>query len=107
MPAALAVAGMAKSFGAVRALRDVSLSFPAGQVTGLLGENGAGKSTLIRLCSGEMQADRGTLTLEGEEVTFGSPIEAVSAGVVVVHQEPMLVGELTIADNLFLYDLGE
>ncbi|KQP78095.1 hypothetical protein ASF37_05670 [Aeromicrobium sp. Leaf289] len=107
VPATLAVAGMAKSFGPVKALRDVSLSFPAGAVTGLLGENGAGKSTLIRLCSGEMQPDQGVLTLEGRNVTFASPLEAVSAGVVVVHQEPLLVGELTIADNLFLYDLGE
>ncbi|KQP26961.1 sugar ABC transporter ATP-binding protein [Aeromicrobium sp. Leaf272] len=107
VPATLAVAGMAKSFGPVKALRDVSLSFPAGAVTGLLGENGAGKSTLIRLCSGEMQPDQGVLTLEGRDVTFASPLEAVSAGVVVVHQEPLLVGELTIADNLFLYDLGE
>ncbi len=107
VPATLVVAGMAKSFGPVKALRDVSLSFPAGAVTGLLGENGAGKSTLIRLCSGEMQPDQGVLTLEGRDVTFASPLEAVSAGVVVVHQEPLLVGELTIADNLFLYDLGE
>lgn len=107
VPATLAVAGMAKSFGPVKALRDVSLSFPAGAVTGLLGENGAGKSTLIRLCSGEMQPDQGVLTLEGRDVAFASPLEAVSAGVVVVHQEPLLVGELTIADNLFLYDLGE
>lgn len=106
-PAALEAAGLAKSFGAVKALRDVSLSFPAGRVTGLLGENGAGKSTLIRLCSGEMRPDRGRLTLDGEDVTFGTPLEAIAAGVVVVHQEPLLIGELTIADNLFLYDLGE
>ncbi|MFI1195173.1 sugar ABC transporter ATP-binding protein [Micromonospora sp. NPDC020750] len=106
-PAALAAAGLTKSFGAVRALRDVSLEFPAGQVTGLLGENGAGKSTLIRLCSGQMQPDAGRLTLNGEDVSFASPLEAIAAGVVVVNQEPLLIGELTIADNLFLYDLGE
>jgi ABC-type sugar transport system ATPase subunit len=105
--AALGVAGMAKSFGPVRALRGVTLSFPAGQVTGLLGENGAGKSTLIRLCSGEMQPDEGQLALGGKPVSFASPLDAIAHGVVVVHQEPMLVGELTIADNLFLYDLGE
>ncbi|MGC4891240.1 sugar ABC transporter ATP-binding protein [Micromonospora sp. DT227] len=105
--AALVAAGLTKSFGAVRALRDVSLEFPAGQVTGLLGENGAGKSTLIRLCSGQMQADSGRLVLDGREVSFGSPLEAIAAGVVVVNQEPLLIGELTIADNLFLYDLGE
>lgn len=107
MPAALAVVGMTKSFGSVKALTDVSLSFFSGQVTALLGENGAGKSTLIRLCSGEMQPDRGTLTLAGTDVLFESPLTAIAHGVVVVHQEPMLVGELTIADNLFLYDLGE
>ncbi|WP_055479217.1 sugar ABC transporter ATP-binding protein [Sphaerimonospora mesophila] len=106
-PAALSVVGLAKSFGAVKALRDVSLAFPAGQVTGLLGENGAGKSTLIRLCSGEMQPDSGRLRLDGEDVGFGSPLEAIAAGVVVVHQEPLLISELTVADNLFLYDLGE
>ncbi|GAA2582599.1 sugar ABC transporter ATP-binding protein [Dactylosporangium fulvum] len=106
-PAALAVAGLAKSFGPVKALRDVSLAFPAGQVTGLLGENGAGKSTLIRLCSGEMRPDEGRLTLAGKGVSFGTPLEAIAAGVVVVHQEPLLISELTIADNLFLYDLGE
>ncbi|BCL12709.1 ABC transporter [Micromonospora sagamiensis] len=105
--AALATAGLTKSFGAVRALRDVSLVFPAGQVTGLLGENGAGKSTLIRLCSGQMQPDAGRLTLDGREVSFANPLEAIAAGVVVVNQEPLLISELTIADNLFLYDLGE
>ncbi|XTZ14088.1 sugar ABC transporter ATP-binding protein [Micromonospora echinospora] len=99
--------GLTKSFGAVRALRDVSLEFPAGQVTGLLGENGAGKSTLIRLCSGQMQPDSGRLVLDGREVSFGNPLEAIAAGVVVVNQEPLLISELTIADNLFLYDLGE
>jgi len=106
-PAALAVAGLAKSFGPVKALRDVTLAFPAGQVTGLLGENGAGKSTLIRLCSGQMRPDTGRLLLDGKPVSFDTPLEAVAAGVVVVHQEPLLIGELTIADNLFLYDLGE
>ena len=106
-PAALAAVGLAKSFGAVQALRDVSLTFPAGQVTGLLGENGAGKSTLIRLCSGQMRPDRGRLLLDGAEVSFATPLEAIAAGVVVVNQEPLLIGELTIADNLFLYDLGE
>ncbi|OZV76815.1 hypothetical protein CA850_25710 [Micromonospora echinospora] len=105
--AALAAVGLTKSFGAVRALRDVSLEFPAGQVTGLLGENGAGKSTLIRLCSGQMQPDTGRLVLDGREVAFGNPLEAIAAGVVVVNQEPLLISELTIADNLFLYDLGE
>ena len=107
MPVALEVTGMTKSFGPVKALRDVSVKFRAGTVTGLLGENGAGKSTLIRVCSGEMQPDRGTLRVLGEQLTFANPLEAVEKGVVVVHQEPLLVSELTVADNLFLYNLGE
>lgn len=107
MPVALEVAGMTKSFGPVKALRDVSVGFRAGAVTGLLGENGAGKSTLIRMCSGEMRPDRGSLRVLGKESSFANPLEAVEAGVVVVHQEPLLVSELTVADNLFLYDLGE
>jgi len=105
--AALEAVGLVKSFGAVRAVRGVSLAFPPGAVTALLGENGAGKSTLIRLCSGEMQPDDGHLLLAGERVQLRSTMEAVRAGVVVVHQEPQLVGELSVADNLFLYDLGE
>jgi len=107
LPTALEVVGMAKSFGAVRALRDVNLSFESGKVTGLLGENGAGKSTLIRLCSGEMQPDEGQLLVDGQLISFRSPLEATQHGIVVVHQEPMLVGELNVADNLFLYQLGE
>ncbi len=106
-PPALEVVGMQKSFGGVRALRGVSLSFSRGAVTALLGENGAGKSTLIRLCSGEMQPDQGQLLLDGQPVVFRTPLEAMQAGVMVVHQEPQLVSELTVADNLFLYQLGE
>jgi len=98
---------MAKSFGAVRALLDVSLSFQSGKVTGLLGENGAGKSTLIKLCSGELRPDCGQLFVDGKLISFRSPLEATQNGIAVVHQEPMLVGELNVADNLFLYQLGE
>jgi ABC-type sugar transport system ATPase subunit len=107
LPTALEVVGMAKSFGAVRALLDVSLSFQSGKVTGLLGENGAGKSTLIKLCSGELRPDCGQLFVDGQPISFRSPLEATQHGIAVVHQEPMLVGELNVADNLFLYQLGE
>ena len=107
LPTTLEVVGMAKSFGAVRALRDVSLSFQSGKVTGLLGENGAGKSTLIKLCSGEMRPDEGQLFVDGQPISFRSPLEATQHGIVVVHQEPMIVGELNVAENLFLYQLGE
>jgi len=108
MPVALSATGMSKAFAGVRALEDVSVTFRAGVVTGLLGENGAGKSTLIRVCSGEMQPDSGELRLgSGPPVTLSNPLMAMRAGVVVVHQEPQLVTELTVADNLFLYRLGD
>jgi len=106
-PAALRVAGVSKSFGAVRALRDVSLEFRAGQVTALLGENGAGKSTLIRVCSGVMQPDLGQVIVDGEPVDWRGPIDGIRSGVVVVNQEPQLVAELTVADNIFLSELSE
>ena len=61
---ALSVVGLSKSFGAVQALKDVTLSFRYGEVTALLGENGAGKSTLIRLCSGEHQPTTGKVAIE-------------------------------------------
>lgn len=105
-PAALRVAGVSKSFGAVRALRNVSLEFRAGQVTALLGENGAGKSTLIRVCSGVMQPDTGQVLVDGSPVDWRGPIDGIRSGVVVVNQEPQLVSELTVADNIFLSDLS-
>lgn len=106
-PAALRVVGVSKSFGAVHALRDVSLSFESGKVTALLGENGAGKSTLVRLCSGIMRPDSGEILLEGAVANWRGPVDGTRAGVVVVNQEPQLVAELTVADNIFLTDLSE
>ena len=106
-PVALRVAGVSKSFGAVRAVRDVSLQFGAGKVTALLGENGAGKSTMIRICSGIMQPDVGEVLLEGRAVNWRSPLEGMTAGVVVVNQEPQLVSELSVADNIYLTELAE
>lgn len=107
VPAALTVAGASKSFGAVHALQDVSLQFHAGKITALLGENGAGKSTLIRLCSGVMRPDRGSITIAGEQVSWRSPVDAARSGIAVVNQEPQLVAELTVADNIFLTELAD
>jgi ABC-type sugar transport system ATPase subunit len=104
--ATLAVEGASKSFGAVRALRDVSVEFRSGMVTALLGENGAGKSTLIRLCSGEQQPTSGRLLLDGREQVLPNPFAAAELGIAVVHQEPQLVSSMTIAENIFLARLG-
>jgi ABC-type sugar transport system ATPase subunit len=105
--AVLSVRGVSKSFAANRALSEVSIDLTAGKITAILGENGAGKSTFIRVASGEMQPDTGTLFLDGEEVTLKSPVEAMRRGIFVVHQEPQLVDEMTIAENIFIDDLGE
>ena len=76
-----------KSFGAVRALDDVSLTVAAGEVHGLLGANGAGKSTLIGILSGAVRPDRGRLSVAGRGLPLGSLADARRAGLVVVHQE--------------------
>ena len=91
-----------KDFGGTRALDRVNFSANAGEVHAVLGENGAGKSTLMKIIGGALQPDGGTLSLEGRAVRFGSPHEAMAAGVSVVHQQFTLVPELTVAENVFL-----
>lgn len=91
-----------KSYGGVHALEDVSFSVPSGHVRALLGENGAGKSTLIRVLAGTTDADRGTVSLDGRERAFATPLEALEAGVVTIYQEFNLVPQLTVAENIFL-----
>ena len=94
--------GITKSFGVVKALRDVSFTLRAGEVHGLMGENGAGKSTLIKVLTGLNQPDGGTILLEGQKVTFAAPRDAQAAGIAAVYQEINLIPERSVADNLFL-----
>lgn len=98
----LVVQSIAKRFGAVRALADVSLSLVAGQVHCIIGENGAGKSTLMKILSGVERPDGGTIVYRGQAVAFKSPAEAQRAGVAMIHQELNLVDELSVAANIFL-----
>ncbi|CAD6562313.1 Galactose/methyl galactoside import ATP-binding protein MglA [Paraburkholderia hiiakae] len=100
--AVLETRGVSKTFGVVRALRDVSLTLRAGEVHGLVGENGAGKSTLIKVLTGFHQPDSGALTLDGADVAFDSPRAAQGAGVCAVYQEINLIPERSVADNIFL-----
>jgi ribose transport system ATP-binding protein len=93
---------VAKHFGGVRALDDVSLSVGRGSVHALVGENGAGKSTLGRIVAGALAADGGTVVLDGEPVAFRSPREALDHGVAAIAQEPFVVPRLTVAENVFL-----
>ncbi|WP_037835490.1 sugar ABC transporter ATP-binding protein [Streptomyces sp. NRRL S-244] len=98
----LRVAGVAKSFAGVPALRGVSLDFPAGSVTALMGENGAGKSTLLKIVCGDRPADSGTVLVDGSEVRLRSPADARAAGIRLIPQEPEIVPHLTVAENVYL-----
>ena len=97
--------GLSKRFPGVLALDGVSLELAAGSCYGLVGENGAGKSTLGRILAGIYAPDAGTLYLDGRPVRFGSPREALQAGVAVVHQELSFCENLSVAENLCLEDL--
>ncbi|MEV6318740.1 sugar ABC transporter ATP-binding protein [Streptomyces sp. NPDC051776] len=98
----LALRGVSKSFGAVRALQDVSLQLHAGEAHALAGENGAGKSTLIKILAGVHRPDTGEVLLAGRPVDFHGPGDAWDAGIAVVYQEPALFPDLSIAENIFM-----
>ncbi|GAA1859789.1 sugar ABC transporter ATP-binding protein [Pseudonocardia ailaonensis] len=96
------VRGIGKTYGAVRALDDVSLSFHEGQVHALLGENGSGKSTLVKLLAGVTEPTAGTVILGGEPIRMSSPHFAMQNGVVTIFQQSQTVPDLTVAENIFL-----
>jgi ribose transport system ATP-binding protein len=91
-----------KSFQAVTALKDMTINFQAGSVHVLFGENGAGKSTLISLLSGIHKPDSGEIIFDGRSASFPSPRAARELGVSAVYQEPALIPQLTVAENLTL-----
>jgi L-arabinose transport system ATP-binding protein len=101
-PVALRMTGVSKRFGAVRALRDVTVEFRAGEVTALMGENGAGKSTLLKVLVGALPVDEGSVELDGREVTFADPTASRAAGVRVVAQEPEIIPHVSVAENIFV-----
>ena len=96
MTVALEIRNLRKTFPGVTALADANLTLEAGSVHALMGENGAGKSTLIKIVTGVQGADSGSLILGGEEVSFANPLEAMAAGIGVVHQERNVVREFTV-----------
>ena len=91
-----------KAYGAIRALSGINLSVGAGEVTCVLGDNGAGKSTLIKIMSGLHGHTEGTLKVDGEEVHFGSPREALDHGIATVYQDLAVVGLMEVWRNFFL-----
>ena len=91
-----------KSFPGVHALDHVNFEVRRGEVHALMGENGAGKSTLMKVLTGIYQKDSGSITYKGQEVAFHNTREAQDNGIVIVHQELNMVGDLTVAQNIFI-----
>ncbi|MEU6778165.1 sugar ABC transporter ATP-binding protein [Nonomuraea angiospora] len=98
----LSLSQVSKAFGAVRAVREVSLELFPGEVHALAGENGAGKSTIVKILSGVHRPDSGRILLDGEPVEFGGPADAQRAGVAVIYQEPTLFPDLSVMENIFM-----
>ncbi len=92
--------GISKSFGSVKANRDINLDLQKGEIHALLGENGSGKSTLMNILSGIYLPDEGTIELDGKPVQFRSPTDSIAAGIGMVHQHFKLVDVLTAKENI-------
>jgi simple sugar transport system ATP-binding protein len=91
-----------KTYGAIRALRGINLAVRAGEVTCVLGDNGAGKSTLIKIMSGLHAHNEGTMKVDGKEITFSSPREALNHGIATVYQDLAVVSLMEVWRNFFL-----
>src|SRR5688572_31703339 len=100
--AAIELNGINKSFGAVRANRDINLVIERGTIQGIVGENGAGKSTLMSILYGFYEADSGEIRVGGQAVSIRSSADAIRAGIGMVHQHFMLVEPLTVVENVML-----
>ncbi|HVT70487.1 MAG TPA: sugar ABC transporter ATP-binding protein [Trebonia sp.] len=98
----LVIEGLSRSFGETRALRSATLRLGAGEIHSLAGENGSGKSTLIKILSGVLRPDAGTLTWEGSVKQLGSPVSAQATGIATVFQETLIAPEMTVRDNVYL-----
>jgi len=94
--------GIHKEFPGVKALQNVEIDLNRKEVLALVGENGAGKSTLIKILSGLIHMDAGTLLIDGEKVEVKSPAEAKKLGISAVQQDPHIAPNLTVLENLFL-----
>ena len=101
-PAQLAVSGVSKHFGGVRAVEDISLSVAAGSITSIIGPNGAGKTSLVNMISGFYKPDAGTIALEGRDITRATPAHIAALGVARTFQNIALFGGMTVLDNIML-----
>src|SRR4051794_34825780 len=102
MSVLLQASGISKNYAGVRALKSVDFELRRGEVHALVGENGAGKSTLIKIITGAVVPDSGTLQIGGETVVENSPIVSRSLGIAAIYQQPSLFPDLTVAENIAL-----
>jgi simple sugar transport system ATP-binding protein len=98
----LEMRGIYKSYGPVRANRNIDLKVPPGKIVGLLGENGSGKSTLMKVLFGIVRADAGSIIYKGRALAGHSPHESIAAGIGMIHQHFMLVDAMTVTENIML-----
>jgi rhamnose transport system ATP-binding protein len=98
----LEASGISKSYSGVRALKHVSFDLRSGEVHALVGENGAGKSTLIKIVTGAVAPDSGTLRIAGRLIAHHNPTQAHALGIAAVYQQPALFPDLTVAENIAL-----
>ncbi|WP_420716794.1 ABC transporter ATP-binding protein [Streptomyces sp. H27-H5] len=101
-PLAVELHGITKRFPGVVANKDIAITVRKGTVHALVGENGAGKSTLMKILYGMQKPDEGTIAIDGEQVTFSSPGDAIARGIGMVHQHFMLADNLTVLENVVL-----
>ncbi|MGP3533780.1 ATP-binding cassette domain-containing protein [Microbacterium sp. RD1] len=99
-PAVLRLEGITKTFPGVRALTDVNIDVRAGEIHALVGENGAGKSTLMAVASGALSPDEGAVQIDGHALSAADPDEARRLGLAIVRQDPALLPDLTVAENM-------
>ncbi|WP_351229551.1 ABC transporter ATP-binding protein [Streptomyces sp. NPDC002133] len=100
--AAVELRGITKRFPGVVANHDIDITIRKGTVHALVGENGAGKSTLMKILYGMQKPDEGTITIDGSQVSFQSPADAIATGIGMVHQHFMLADNLTVLENIVL-----
>jgi L-arabinose transport system ATP-binding protein len=101
----LEISGIGKAYPGVQALKDISFRVTGGKVMALVGENGAGKSTLLKILSGDVKPDEGKLILNGKELKFEAPVQALEAGISVIYQERQLVPTVSVMENIYAGDL--
>jgi fructose transport system ATP-binding protein len=101
-PPVLELSDIHKRFGPVRAVDGVSFQLHAGEIVGLVGDNGAGKSTLVKIMSGALQPDSGTIRFGGQAASISSPLEARALGIETVYQDLAVVPHMDVESNLFL-----